>query len=386
MQKKRSRKRINKSKLIRFTIFLALSLIVLISILKGLLSKREKIFTVMDIEDYHVQDKGDASILFDELVLDIDYDDESIFSLNNSKARKGQKISSLDDAMLKSLEVLSQKEKKSTNLPSKKNTEIVDLIEKGQIGKLNLYHKYDQAQIDYAKNALKDKNLTMFESSYVKLETDGYESLLNVNHLLDSKKLKDEKDLDLGGLVRGRKISDAEKDTGEEFNDIHLYGGRGNSFKGLKFVNNRSFYISVKIDNADKYIDKKGKDFNIEIDDKIIRGKLIQVHTDKSEGNSILWFNVTSNFEDFENKRFAKASIYRENCQAVKLPREAIRNNKGKRGVFIANKWGNINFIEVDILSEGKDKVYVKLIGENNKYEIKLYDDIVIDEKLAKED
>lgn len=386
MQKKRSKKRINKSKLIRFVVFLALSLIILISIFKGLFNKKEKIFTIMDIEDYHVQDKGEASILFDELVLDIDYEDEKNFSLNNSKARNGQIISSLDETMLRGLRALSEKEIKSTNLPSKKNNEIVDLLEKGLIGKLNLYHKYDQAQIDYAKNAIKENKLTMFESSYVKLETDGYESLLNVNHLLDSKKLKNKKDLDLNSLVRGKKISDAEKDTGEAFNDIHLYGGKSNSFKGLKFVNNRSFYISIKIDKADKYLDKKGRDFDIEIDDKTIKGKLIQIQTNKYGKDSILWFNVTNNFEDFENKRFAKASIHRENFQAVKLPREAIINKKGKRGIFIADKRGSINFIEVDILSEDKDKVYIKLIGDNNKYEIKLYDDIVIDEKLAKED
>lgn len=159
---------------------------------------------------------------------------------------------------------------------------------------------------------------------------------------------------------------------------------------GIKVVNNYNAYIISKQKKGenDEYI-SDGKTYTIKIIDdnyKEIEGTIV-LHLSDEEYNYIV-FEVTNNIEDIYEERINNFEVVWKKISGLTVPKNSLKYDEQKEYYYVvALKYGNYENIPVKIEMEDDTSAIInkmkneekEKLGLNVKYDISLYDRIIVE-------
>lgn len=206
----------------------------------------------------------------------------------------------------------------------------------GQINELdiNYYNNINYSvetsenTIDYIENYIKNKAIKVDSSGYLLNYYDGFESLIGYNDISDSNW------------------------------DFLKYSTNNNSSKiaGLKFVNNKHYYIATYLDKLYDLNKSNLTNAFITINNKNYRATL-QDYISYKDGYIIL-FKMSDGLEKFIENRFFTMNINFGFKQGYKIPKEALISINKIKGVYYLEN-NIVKFTPVSIIKEIGNEVYI---------------------------
>ncbi|KXZ39572.1 putative membrane fusion protein [Alkalithermobacter thermoalcaliphilus JW-YL-7 = DSM 7308] len=147
-----------------------------------------------------------------------------------------------------------------------------------------------------------------------------------------------------------------------------------------KITNNHEWYIAIVLEEKEKEKFSVGKNLTIKKNDIDFSGNVKYLYKD-SKNRYILVIEVKEEIENFYNVRKEEFEIVYKNIVGIKVPKSAVIDKDGKRGVYVVSNTGNAVFKELkSILGENKSDIILDYrdITRNNVDTVKLYDQIVL--------
>jgi len=372
----------NSKKVKKYFIFFIVLVLIFTSIIFAYLKNKKKnnIYNVGTMQKFESTMDVNAFIIFDEFSYDylmgIEVNNEQnnrlgekevVENTNNSEAIKNAKKTS------KYLE--TKKPVKDKGLYYEDYERIKKAIMDGDYSQiklgyedsLNEKNKYlSQTKKEYDR-FIKEGNLVTDLPGYYIKQLDGYESIYNFDSVenlpLDFFKMSLKKE--------PYKIA------------------------GLKYVNNRKYYLATYIKN---YLDLDmtfDSDMNIRmLEDKELRGKVHLIKEGLNKDALVIW-EMSDGYDEIKNMRNLKVSLVLNEYKAYELPKEALVDKDQLRGVYVVED-DKIKFKPVYSLLEEDGKVLVDSDFTRifTKYELKNkpdykplkdFDKIIIDHEKVKE-
>ncbi len=372
----------NSKKVKKYFIFFIVLVLILTSIIFAYLKNKKKnnIYNVGTMQKFESTMDVNAFIIFDEFSYDylmgIEVNNEQnnrlgekevVENTNNSEAIKNAKKTS------KYLE--TKKPVKDKGLYYEDYERIKKAIMDGDYSQiklgyedsLNEKNKYlSQTKKEYDR-FIKEGNLVTDLPGYYIKQLDGYESIYNFDSVenlpLDFFKMSLKKE--------PYKIA------------------------GLKYVNNRKYYLATYIKN---YLDLDmtfDSDMKIRmLEDKELRGKVHMIKEGLNKDALVIW-EMSDGYDEIKNMRNLKVSLVLNEYKAYELPKEALVDKEQLRGVYVVED-DKIKFKPVYSLLEEDGKVLVDSDFTRifTKYELKKnpdykplkdFDKIIIDHEKVKE-
>lgn len=218
---------------------------------------------------------------------------------------------------------------------------------------------------EYIKSYLTNKSIKLKESGYIVNNIDGYESLINISNIENIKNFK-------YNSTQSENIM--------------------NELKGLKYINNKRFYITLDFPMKNAEL-KNIKETDIIFGDKKYRATLIRSNI--LGENYRLVYQLMDGIEDFIGKRFIDVKIFLDEYYGYYVPKTSILKRGSIDGVYTVVN-GVVEFLPVKPILEKNDKVFVtgnpdliftKAFNENNPEINKLseFSHILINNKGVKE-
>lgn len=169
-----------------------------------------------------------------------------------------------------------------------------------------------------------------------------------------------------------------------------LEGGsfESNKLKGLKFVEDRLFYLAVDLEESKSSIKfKQGLNYDLELENsEKIEGKLDLIKTDDQARNMFI-FSIRNGYDKVKNKRFQKIKIYGPTINAFRIPLECLANDGNMSYCYKLNYKNIAQRVNLDIIKIDDNTALVNNIDEKDKSLGKLssYDRILYKPESVKE-
>lgn len=190
-------------------------------------------------------------------------------------------------------------------------------------------------RIDFLERVLKTGRVTAPFSSTVEVTLDGYESLFNP------------RDLDTW----------APGDVPERENATERR-------PGLKFVDNRLFYLAVDLkpthlDQGWKLDPESDNMYSLLVNDTPVNGRLLRIAKDGS-GRTLLIFALRDKFDELRNLRFASVDIIQASEQAFKIPIDSVFQDGDQMFCYVLNADQTAAKTQVHILDiNARENVFI---------------------------
>ena len=159
---------------------------------------------------------------------------------------------------------------------------------------------------------------------------------------------------------------------------------------GVKLVEDYSWYICCIFKEELVKELKEGNKLNIVFknnDEKTVPGKIVSI-SEINEGESVVAFEINEYVNNYYNNRIADITIITKHHEGYLVSQSGIVEDEKQKGIFI-NKKGIIRFVPIEILAYDDSKVLVQNTtdeeeNQENKYVIKLYDEVIRNTKNIK--
>jgi hypothetical protein len=194
-----------------------------------------------------------------------------------------------------------------------------------------------------SKGAFVSNNIKSKESGILVKNLDGYENKYNLENI---------KDVNL-----------------KEIDNII---GRKNILQGLKILNNSEWYIYAFAEQGDFL--KRGKALEIMLDGKYYSAEVIKVYINADNKYAVL--KLKSDIKTINLHRGLTGYIIKSRYNGIALPKSAIIEYKGAKGVFIKYS-GYVEFRKLEILYENDDVVIVNP-DKSSRRKLQQHDDVIL--------
>jgi len=201
------------------------------------------------------------------------------------------------------------------------------------------------------------------DTGYFSRKTDGYESVLNYNELMNMTPADFEK-------ARNQHADSPENAIGKIVSDSKWYFAAVLSEEDIK---------ALKQDS--KLLDEEGKTVTLKFDDKKlpdVSAKIIK-KAKAENGKVLLVMECATNIADFTKVRDVEADIVVETYSGLRVPQKSLRVNEGNEGVYCLID-SQVKFKRIEKLFEKEGYAIVKYDTSDTK-SLLLYDEIVVSGK-----
>lgn len=320
--------------------------------------KQDNIYNVMGMEETKIKYKTKAYFVFDEYTID-SFEDINVNIDEKKLLRSEEKLfdgvnSQVNNKIKKQNEFIN---KNSTKKNLKDKDEIIELLYDNKLSKLNFSFldsinetdKFSKKKRDIINSYMSEDAFIVGDTGFYLTKTDGYESLINSSNI-------DAFNNDFFS------IKNIEKDKLQT---------------GLKYVNNKAYYILAKVENFEKYMDLGVDNLSISFDDQDFYVSDYTFSKDIND-NYYLKFKMNEGIEKALNHRITDIEINFKNMNTIKIPEKAIHYKDDIQGVYCIDS-GVIEFAPVkvlyredgmcSILTNPEDvlsKSYLDLVKKNN--------------------
>jgi len=336
--------------------------------------------------------ESEAILIKDEKVYSAEGEGKlKIYTKEGQKVPVGQKIAEiylLDDksALMNRLEEVDRKievlsEVEGENLSSDRDLEKVENNLKDTIDEMqaSIYNKeYDKAVL--LKNELltyydKQKNIsgdnTLVENSLDSLKQQREDIMKQINSNII------EYNSDRSGIL-SFKIDGYENKFTKSNRDAYGYKDFENlteEYKAVsnnenvevgqpifKIINNFEWYMLIKIDNISNIESyEEGKSIVVSCKDieGELKGRIIKIKKNGNKGTILCKFD--RDFQYFYDKRIIDVDIILSKHESYKIPRKALTELNGAKGVYIKDVSGIVKFRPVKVLKEDDEYAYIRV-------------------------
>lgn len=303
-------------------------------------TRKPSTIALMETYSYIHQETGDGLLIFNEYAPDFLKNS----NLDQTGLQEGRRIrvddyiSSLDetaaDRVREEIKVLQNK------LTNPENE--------------NISREEVSFKIDYLSKVLERGQVIAPKSSMIKLSLDGYEELYSPATITD--------------LQPG---------------DIQVNEQRTTLTTGIKFIDNRIFYVAVDMTQGIEPRDWSiGSEYELIFDgETTIQGILDQIKTDDLN-RQLLIFSARNDISSVLDMRFGKVSVASDPLVSYLLPTSAVYEEDGKYYCHRINEQNIIDKVElvlVDSFIDSEEFVVQPTLNEYDQESIKLYDRIILD-------
>lgn len=165
-----------------------------------------------------------------------------------------------------------------------------------------------QRNIDYLDQVIQSKQVFAPRASFVASGLDGYESILTPENVLEMRP-----------------------------GDIDFTDSSGSTMDGVKFVDNRMFYLVTEVAQQVVAMEWKiGSFYKVEIAETEVSAKLISVQQDDTNAQMLV-FEVSEDYEQLRNKRSVDVTILRQELDAFTIPLTSAFEENNKVYCYILN-------------------------------------------------
>lgn len=291
--------------------------------------RQNNIYNVMGMQESLIKYDSKAYFAFDEYVFD-SVEDINIDVVDGKLIRSEEKIfdsanSQVNTNIKKQNEFLEKRPQKNSN--EDKNT-MIDYLYQNRLSKLDLSFVDSINQRDnftdkkkkLIKSYLSNDAFLVDRTGFYLTKVDGYESLINAANI-------------------DQFISDPFVIENIEKDKIQA---------GLKYINNKEYYILVEVDNLDKYLKLGIKDLSVSFDDQTY---YVSDYSFKksNEGKYFMKLRMNEGIDSAVKYRMTDISLNFRTIKALKIPQKAIYKVDGQTGVYTIDD-GKIQFAPVKII------------------------------------
>ena len=155
----------------------------------------------------------------------------------------------------------------------------------------------------------------------------------------------------------------------------------------IKVINNHNFYLAVILDNDEAKKFKVGDIVKFKNDGIELDGKVYDKYKDKNSKN-ITIFEISQQNRKIYDTRVLEFDIIYKQLEGIKIPKDAIITNDGKKGIYRVSETGNVEFVELKGVSGENDDFVVlsySTIKANGLKTVELHDEILLKPNKVKE-
>lgn len=344
-------------------IIIFIALVFLLFWLYGLISnyiKNNNIYNVKAKEYVDIKLNVEGILIFDEFVYD-QFNGKDINIDPNKIIRNGENVDetinvSANSSAAKIENFINEKSNTITNTEEFDLTDVSKNVKNNNFFKLNANYldsingknKYYNFTQDNLSNFITNKSIQLDKSGYLINRLDGYESIFSFENI------------------------DTVSNKSYTFEDIEK-----RETKGLKYLNNKNYYILIQLDNNVDIYNYNFNNIKIEYEGMqylVNKSKLIERNT----GGYNLLLDMYEGLDTFKDKRLVSFSLIFASKNLIKVPNSAIVEQNDVEGVFII-KDGKLNFapVKIEIVvgnnsyvrTDKKDiysQAYLDLVENNN--------------------
>lgn len=169
--------------------------------------------------------------------------------------------------------------------------------------------------------------------------------------------------------------------------DIERGNFKNNKLKGLKFVEDRHFYMVMDLDdpkNSGNF--KQGKNYEVELENgNKIEGVIDLIRSDK-DGGKLFIFSIRTGYDKVRDKRFQDVKLYGPSVSAFRLPMACLDNDGDKSYCYKLNYKNKAQRVNVDLLKVEDKYALVKVPEEDKKKgDLTSYDRVLFKPQSVKE-
>lgn len=151
----------------------------------------------------------------------------------------------------------------------------------------------------------------------------------------------------------------------------------------FKIIDDQTWYIMTKIEDNDLGKIEKGNKVSIVIDKHKgeIEGTVFKL--DKSKKGNFIIIELDKYIHEFYNKRYVDLKLIKDIQTGMQVPKKAIVDKDGQKGVYIKEISGVVKFRPINILKETEHISIVESAEEDQPLQI--YDEVFAEGKNMKE-
>ncbi len=160
-----------------------------------------------------------------------------------------------------------------------------------------------------------------------------------------------------------------------------------NKLKGLKFVEDRHFYLVMDLEDAKSSENfKQGRNYEIELEDgNKIEGVIDLIRSDK-EGGKLFIFSIRTGYEKVKDKRFQDVKLYGPSVNAFRLPMDCLANDGEKSYCYKLNFKNRAQRVNVNLVKVEDNYALVQVPEEEKKNgDLSSYDRVLFNPQSVKE-
>ncbi|MDU6114144.1 MAG: HlyD family efflux transporter periplasmic adaptor subunit [Paeniclostridium sordellii] len=214
-----------------------------------------------------------------------------------------------------------------------------------------------------------DKNTEVFKSKnsgVVSYQFDGNEEKFNFDNI-NQIKIKD-----IEGTKNNYKDISKEKklDKGEPI---------------ARIINNLKQFVAISCNEEEIKKFKIGQKIILSSDIEKINSKVYDIY--KEGKQYIVILEISEQNVEIYDTRIKEFDIIYKSIEGLKVPKKAVVNSDGKKGVYVVSETGDAKFVELKgILYESEEYIVIDHYKNdiNGVNTIKIYDEIILNPKLKK--
>lgn len=305
--------------------------------------------TILQTYTYHKQKTGDGVFVFHEFapsaLQSLDFTEDQVLVEDGERVRVDDRILELDE---ENRNILSRS---LDQLRAKKN----------QDGLLAIELQAIEMEISYLETILEDGAVLAPHSSIVQFSFDGYEKLYSPYSLAY---------LAPSDINRNKTLEETKP--------------------GIKFVDNRIFYLAVDLSQTVSESDwDLGKTYSLIVNDNAeLEGKL-QYISSNQKNEEVLIFAIRDGYSLIEDLRFTKVNVVEDKQSGFILPSSSIYEEDGKYYCHIYNEANIVEKVEVNLLDVFLEDEEVVVAYEDDAdprtRELEIYDRLILDPSKTEE-
>lgn len=360
----------NKQKSLALRLFLGLViLLIIINMARNYYLNRKRqanIYNVMGMVQTPITYKTQGVFVFDEFVIDA-FEDTKASVDDDKLVRDRDKIIDTTDSKvnykLKKQKTFLDGIKAPTVNSNEITSESLDVdfytsiyhdkisdINLNYVDSLNEKFKYHEIYKNFVDSFFANDTILVNKTGFYISKLDGYESIINSSNI--------------------------DSYTNDKLNFTNLEKDKLNV--GLKYVNNKEYYILTQVENFEKYEKLGITDLSINMDGRKYYAASYEIQKD-SEGISHIKIKMHEGLDRAIKKRISEIDINFNTIKTINIPTSAIYELNGRTGVYTVDS-GVVEFAPVKEIYRIEDmscvytnpedvypQSYLDKVEENNK-------------------
>ncbi len=302
-----------------------------------------------EIEGYNKRISSQEEILEDDTKTDEDETDQIIKEVQENVADHNyEEVKRLKDKLL----LISDKK----DVVSSEKTLVMDQLSTAM------------EQRDEITEKMKKNNLisSVDNAGIISRSFDGYENQYSAKKVSEYR-LKDFKTLESNeNIVKDNQ----EIDVGDPI---------------FKIIESQEWFIMTNINKSDTGTLEKGNEVSIMIDDSQDRVSGVITRLDKSGENNFVIIKFNKHLHDYYKKRYVNLKTVKDTYSGFKVPKQAVVEQDGAKGVFIKDISGVVKFREIKILKVQDEIILVEPVEVEGQNPLRLFDEVFIEGKDIRE-